>query len=76
MRVKDLVLDVLFPKFCVGCGIEGKYICDKCSIFISEAMPVCPICYNSSFFGETHHNCIKKYTYNCVKPGLTQTYYK
>ena len=61
MKVKDLVLDVLFPKFCVGCGIEGKYICDKCSIFISEAMPVCPICYNSSFFGETHQNCIKEY---------------
>lgn len=28
---KDLLLDVLFPKVCVGCGKEGKYICDKCN---------------------------------------------
>lgn len=34
--IKDLLLDVLFPKLCVGCGKEGKYICAKCSIFISE----------------------------------------
>ncbi len=67
MIIKDLVLDILFPKFCVDCGAEGKYICAKCSIFISEAMQVCPNCCNSSFFGETHQNCIKKYALD----GLT-----
>ncbi len=36
MKIKDLVLDILFPKVCVECGKEGKYICEKCSIFISE----------------------------------------
>lgn len=59
--IKDLLLDILFPKVCINCKREGKYICDKCSIFISEAMPVCPNCYNSSFSGEIHQNCIKKY---------------
>lgn len=38
--VKELILDILFPRYCVGCGKEGKYICDKCQIFVSEAMPI------------------------------------
>lgn len=33
--LKDL-LDVLLPKRCLGCGREGKYICDNCEIFLSE----------------------------------------
>jgi len=37
---KDLLLDILFPKFCIGCGREGKYICDRCNIFTSEAEPI------------------------------------
>ena len=36
LNLKNLILDILFPKKCVECGKEGKYICDKCSIFISE----------------------------------------
>ena len=61
MKIKDLILDILFPKVCINCGREGRYICDKCKVFISEAMPVCPTCYNSSFSGEIHQNCVKKY---------------
>jgi ComF family protein len=37
---KDLLLDILFPKFCIGCGREGKYICDRCDIFTSEVEPI------------------------------------
>ena len=33
------ILDILLPRFCLGCGREGKYICDKCSVFLSEAPP-------------------------------------
>jgi len=61
LKIKDIVLDVLFPKVCINCKREGTYICGKCSIFISEAIQICPNCYNSSFSGETHQNCIKKY---------------
>lgn len=60
-KVKDIILDILFPRFCINCGKEGRYICNKCSLFVSEAIPVCPNCCNSSFSGETHQNCIKKY---------------
>jgi competence protein ComFC len=34
--IKDLILDLLFPKYCLGCGREGQYICDKCLIFATE----------------------------------------
>lgn len=25
------IVDWIFPKYCAGCGREGKYICDKCA---------------------------------------------
>lgn len=43
--VLSFVLDCLFPKFCVGCGQEGQWICQKCYqeiIFIKN--PTCPKC--------------------------------
>jgi len=36
MEIKHIVSDILFPRVCAGCGREGKYICDECSIFVSE----------------------------------------
>lgn len=37
-KIKDLVLDILFPRFCLGCGTEGTYLCDDCraTLEISE----------------------------------------
>ncbi len=40
--MKNSLLDILFPKFCAGCGKEGNYICDDCSIFIGEASLIYP----------------------------------
>lgn len=62
MKIKNLVLDILFPKFCVGCGREGKYICNKCEIFISENSLICPVCGQASFTGESHFNCKGRYS--------------
>ena len=36
----DIILDILFPRFCQGCGKEGRYVCNKCQFFISEAEPL------------------------------------
>lgn len=44
-KTYDFVLDLLFPKFCVGCGKEGGWICSQCQekiILIKK--PTCPIC--------------------------------
>jgi ComF family protein len=36
-KIKEYLLDLFFPKICLSCGQEGKYICDNCSVFLSEA---------------------------------------
>lgn len=61
MNMKEIILNVLFPKLCVNCGKEGDYICNKCDLFISESILICPVCGNSSPSGETHSNCVNKY---------------
>ena len=54
--------DILFPRFCLGCGKEGQYICEKCQNFLVEASLICPVCEKSSFIGEKHSNCSVRYS--------------
>ncbi len=61
LKLKDLLLDIFFPKFCINCHKEGEYICKSCELFISENALICPMCNKGSFFGETHKNCKTKY---------------
>ncbi|MBI2113248.1 MAG: ComF family protein [Candidatus Wildermuthbacteria bacterium] len=42
---------------CVGCKTEGAYICQKCSLFISEASPICPGCWKETVHGRIHSSC-------------------
>lgn len=35
-KLKEEILDILLPKFCLGCGKEGLYICKDCEVFLSE----------------------------------------
>lgn len=35
--LKELLLDILIPKKCLGCRKEGQYICHNCETFLSEA---------------------------------------
>ena len=60
-KVKNGILDVVFPARCVGCGEEGHYICRRCEGFISEAALICPLCQQSSLTGERHENCRSLY---------------
>ena len=39
-KLKENIIDILAPRKCVGCGKEGKYICEKCGLFLSEAPSV------------------------------------
>ncbi len=63
----NFLLDLFFPKFCLGCGAEGNYICSDCQNFISESLSVCPVCGKLSFGGETHNWCRTRYSLD----GLT-----
>jgi len=55
------LLDLLFPKTCVGCGKFGGYVCAPCLKRIEYFQTqVCPECYRNSITGETHKYCLKK----------------
>ncbi|MBI2642033.1 MAG: ComF family protein [Candidatus Wildermuthbacteria bacterium] len=56
-KIKNGVLDVLFPALCGGCGKEGRYVCERCELFLGEAPLICPVCDGASFSGARHLSC-------------------
>ena len=54
------VLDFIFPKICLNCGKEGKYLCQRCIAEVPSPQPICPYCKHPSIDGVTHVNCQKK----------------
>ena len=30
MKIKEFILDLIFPKFCLGCNKEGTFLCQDC----------------------------------------------
>ena len=56
------ILDIFFPKKCVGCKKFGDYICANCFAGISYAVNAkCLMCNKPSFDGMTHPKCRGKY---------------
>ncbi len=55
------ILDLLFPKFCVGCRRVGAYICKFCFDKIVFNQSSCPICRRMSLGGKTHPYCQTRY---------------
>lgn len=53
-----MILDLIFPKFCVICKKFGHYICEDCR---KQVIPYknkhCHICNKPSFIGLNHTNC-------------------
>lgn len=43
-KIKTIILDLLFPLFCLGCGKEGAYLCEKCRILLHTVPPICFVC--------------------------------
>jgi len=72
-KIIDFLLDLLFPKFCVGCNVEGEWICNKCQekiVYIKS--PLCPKCNRVSEYGKICPKCKKKSKLNGL---ITATYY-
>jgi len=45
VKLKGIALDFFFPRWCVGCGREGSFICDSCRRLLPRlSPPVCPRC--------------------------------
>ena len=44
-ELKGVALDLLFPRFCVGCGKEGNFLCVSCENSLSRIeAPICLKC--------------------------------
>jgi ComF family protein len=44
-KLKGIALDLLFPRWCIGCGREGDFICLSCRQSLLRIMPpLCPKC--------------------------------
>ncbi|MCR4276869.1 MAG: ComF family protein [Candidatus Roizmanbacteria bacterium] len=55
------ILDLLFPKFCLGCGYIGVYLCPSCLKKLEPVkQDVCLYCKKPSLLGLTHVNCGNK----------------
>lgn len=57
------ILDLFFPRRCVGCGRLGGYFCDRCRkqiVFIEH--PICPVCGKNALGGVTHPKCRTLYS--------------
>ncbi len=86
--IKNLLLDILFPKFCIGCGKEGSYLCKDClSLIEIIEYQFCPVCGKRIINGKICETCKKKtnlnglyfavsYQNQLVKKLITQFKYK
>ncbi len=57
-KVKQLLLDCVFPVFCLGCKAEGSFLCQKCLTTIPGfEEQVCPWCYRPNVTGSPCQDC-------------------
>lgn len=55
------IIDLIFPKKCLGCGKTGQYFCSECCSKIRPVeFQICPVCERASPFGQTHKQCLTK----------------
>jgi len=55
------ILDFVFPKFCLGCGFLGSYLCPSCQKQIYRLKRQrCLYCQKASYLGLTHPGCLKQ----------------
>lgn len=57
----NFLLDLLFPKRCIGCKKVDTYFCKGCISGILQKDLVCPECERLALGGQTHSVCRKKY---------------
>ncbi len=82
----NLLLDLFFPKRCVGCRQFGSYFCKECITEIKQGDLICPACEKLSVGGQTHLICKKRFGLNglwslglyegSLRSAITQLKYK
>lgn len=57
----NLILDLFFPKKCVGCKKFDTYFCSVCISNIKQSDLVCPKCEKPAVGGQTHPVCRRRF---------------
>ena len=58
-KLKGIAVDLLFPRWCVGCGREGDFICHSCLRSLPWIMPpLCPRCGKPQASGILCPSCV------------------
>ena len=56
------LVDLLFPKTCIGCGKEGTFFCGTCFLQVPKKHEHnCPFCRSRTPFGETCFSCARNH---------------
>ena len=64
------IVDWIFPRVCVGCGREGKYICRECEQKLTRPPAICPGCCKPSLGGWVHGRCKTEWGMERLMVGL------
>ncbi len=73
-EIKEAVIDLIFPKFCLGCEKEGDWLCISCrNKVVKVVTQVCPECGRVSRFGRYCRRHQKSWGLSGI---ITATYYK
>lgn len=56
------LLDLLFPKQCLGCKKQGSYLCLNCISSLPIVKQRCIVCEKQAIDGFTHPKCARKYS--------------
>lgn len=60
IKFKNFILDLFFPKFCLGCSQEGNYLCQDCLSTIDIlGYQFCPGCQKKVIDGKICQSCKK-----------------
>jgi len=69
----NMLLDLLYPVCCVGCGRPGVSVCGRCEARLDYVeKDVCLYCKKESLFGLTHQRCL---TVNGITGAMSIFYY-
>lgn len=59
-KLKGMALDLLFPRWCVGCGGEGSFLCQSCQRSLPRIEPpFCPRCGKPQTGGQLCSGCVE-----------------
>lgn len=60
IKLRGMALDLLFPRWCVGCGGEGSFLCQSCQRSLPRIEPpFCPRCGKPHAGGQLCSSCVE-----------------